>query len=262
MLDEKDESRQEGKESVYVMSVMRKYQGAAQVRRRSRKQESAVPYEVPSSLSRKAVKFLEAVWQRGGGVIEESKLIRQSGLSHGSICAARRELIAAGLLQLGKVGRKTSFVLVTPPAGTPPAEMPSAETMQAETPPGSLAEGQKAFDADEEAADRSGGRGSRAEAAPASASAQENQGETVGISVSSQQRKAEAFASFRPGMPRVVGGFADFDDWTDNLMNELGDCLDISQSLVDAELYTVFSHRYGQEDCYTVQETEAGIVVE
>lgn len=243
------------------MSVMKKYQGAAQVRRRSRKQESAVPYEVPSSLSRKAVKFLEAVWQRGGGVIEESRLMRQTGLSHGSICAARRELIAAGLLQLGKVGRKTSFVLVTPPAGASPAEMPPAGTPPAgtplaEMPPGSLAEGQKgpreAAESDP-SADRKDN---------ASASAQENQSETVGTVVSSRQGKAEAFASFRPGMPRVVGVFADFDDWTDSLMNELGDCLDISQSLVDAESYTVFSHRYGQEDCYTVRESGAGIVVE
>jgi len=246
------------------MSVMKKYQGVAQVRRRSSKQESAVPYEVPSSLSRKAVKFLEAVWQRGGGVIEESRLIRQTGLSHGSICAARRELIAAGLLQLGKVGRKTSFVLVTPPAGASPAEMPPAGippagTPLAETPPGSLAEGRETAPADDWSDDAAG----KAAEVLASASSQEGPGEKA-EAAAGRCRKARvtAFASFRPAMPRVVGVFADFDDWTDSLMNELGDCLDISQSLVDAETYTVFSHRFEQEDCYTVRESGAGIVVE
>ncbi|MBO5652061.1 MAG: hypothetical protein J5908_11350, partial [Selenomonas sp.] len=42
-------------------------------------------------------------------------------------------------------------------------------------------------------------------------------------------------------MPRVTGDFADFDDWLMALNNEFGGCVDVSQSLVSPDEYTVFS---------------------
>ena len=48
-------------------------------------------------------------------------------------------------------------------------------------------------------------------------------------------------------MPRVVGDFADFDDWMLALNEALGDCVDVSQSLVSSSEYIVFSSEYGGE---------------
>ena len=59
-------------------------------------------------------------------------------------------------------------------------------------------------------------------------------------------------------MPRVTGDFADFDDWLMALNNEFGGCVDVSQSLVSADEYTVFSPDYEGEDSYTVTENEDG----
>ncbi len=64
-------------------------------------------------------------------------------------------------------------------------------------------------------------------------------------------------------MPRVVGEFADFDDWLLALNEELGGCVDVSQSLVSSSEYIVFSPEYGEEDSYTVKESEyGGVIVE
>jgi hypothetical protein len=64
-------------------------------------------------------------------------------------------------------------------------------------------------------------------------------------------------------MPRVVGDFADFDDWMLALNEALGDCVDVSQSLVSSSEYIVFSSEYGGEDSYTVSENEyGGVTVE
>ena len=37
----------------------------------------------------------------------------KTGLSHGTICAARKELVDAGLLTLGKDGRRTTYLLTS-----------------------------------------------------------------------------------------------------------------------------------------------------
>ena len=42
------------------------------------------------------------------------------------------------------------------------------------------------------------------------------------------------------------------------LNNEFGGCVDVSQSLVNADEYTVFSPDYEGEDRYTVTENEDG----
>ena len=57
-------------------------------------------------------------------------------------------------------------------------------------------------------------------------------------------------------MPRVTGEFSDFDEWTDSLMNELGECLDIEQSLADEEEYSVYSHQHCQRDMYRVTDVD------
>ena len=63
-------------------------------------------------------------------------------------------------------------------------------------------------------------------------------------------------------MPHVAGNFYDFDEWTDALMNALGSCVDISESLLEEGTYTVYSHEYEGEDSYHTWQTEDGFVVE
>ncbi|SEA11663.1 MULTISPECIES: hypothetical protein [Selenomonas] len=58
-------------------------------------------------------------------------------------------------------------------------------------------------------------------------------------------------------MPRVTGDFPDLDSWLLELSDRLGDCVDVSQSLLDAQEYIVFAEDYG-EDSYTVRQTEDG----
>ena len=66
---------------------------------------------------------------------------------------------------------------------------------------------------------------------------------------------------FAPSMPHIAGTFFDFDEWTDALMNALGDCLDISESLVEEGTYTVYSNDYECEDTYHTEITEDGFIV-
>ncbi|MCR5757756.1 MAG: hypothetical protein K6F95_07600 [Selenomonas sp.] len=62
-------------------------------------------------LTAKAEKLYASIRAKGGGTLSEWWLRDKTGLSHGSICAARRELVAAGLIRLGKDVRKTTYQL-------------------------------------------------------------------------------------------------------------------------------------------------------
>ena len=64
-----------------------------------------------AGLSRKAALLLAVLRRRGGGIIDEYLLRDGTGLSHGSIVAARRELLAGGQLQLAKQNRKLVYIL-------------------------------------------------------------------------------------------------------------------------------------------------------
>lgn len=69
-------------------------------------------------LSRKARLLLSYLEAAGGGIIDEWRIRTATDLSHGSICAARRELIEAGYLEVAKEFRKTVYVLKVPPPFT------------------------------------------------------------------------------------------------------------------------------------------------
>ena len=83
-------------------------------------------------LSRKAQKLYDAITARGGGIVDEYLIRDMTGLSHGSIVAARHELIDAGLLTLSKTCRKMVYHLtgqLTRPQSEPapsPATIPVA----------------------------------------------------------------------------------------------------------------------------------------
>ena len=60
-------------------------------------------------LSEKAERLWADFRQNGGGKLTEWEILKRTGFSHGSFCAARRELISAGLLTLGKDGKQTVY---------------------------------------------------------------------------------------------------------------------------------------------------------
>ena len=62
-------------------------------------------------LSAKAEKLWQDFCTNGGGTLTEWEILKRTGFSHGSFCAARRELIGAGLLVLGKDGKQTVYTL-------------------------------------------------------------------------------------------------------------------------------------------------------
>jgi len=150
-------------------------------------------------LTAKAEKLYACIREKGGGTLAEWWLRDKTGMSHGSFCAARKELAAAGLIILGKDVRKTTYTLaeLSPQAGT----------------------------------EKAGGKLKVQEA---------------------DLRQEEAF------MPRAVGDFGDFDDWLLALNEVLGDCVEVSRSLVEENLYWVFAPEYGGEDCYQVRENDTG----
>ena len=75
-----------------------------------------------SKLSVKAQKLYDFISANGGGALDEWLIRDKTSLSHGSFCAARKELVADGLLKLGKDGRKTTYHLTSQNTGvvTPP----------------------------------------------------------------------------------------------------------------------------------------------
>lgn len=178
-------------------------------------------------LSEKAEKLLTVIREKGGGTLDEYLLRDRTGLSHGSIVAGRKELETAGLLQLTKQGRKLYYTLTeeqnAPLTGQVPVDGQPPAPAPADVQP-----------------DTSPPAGDTAAAPPSS----------------------DASAAFLPAMPHIAGTFYDFDEWTDALMNALGACIYISESLTGDGTYTVYSHEYEGEDTYLTETTEDGFIVQ
>ena len=196
-------------------------------------------------VSAKAEKLLAVIQAKGGGILDEYLLRDKTGLSHGSIVAGRKELEMAGLLQLTKQGRKLYY---TPLTGQPPLAVSPATTVSpacgslAPAPPvvsPAPAERQAAYSTPPASDDTS-------TAAPAMA----------------EPPNSDSAAAFLPAMPHIAGTFYDFDEWTDALMNALGACIYISESLTCDGTYTVYSHEYEGEDTYLTETTEDGFIVQ
>ena len=196
-------------------------------------------------VSAKAEKLLAVIQAKGGGILDEYLLRDKTGLSHGSIVAGRKELEMAGLLQLTKQGRKLYYTLTgqndTPLTGQPPLATSPAGGSLAPAPPAvspAPAETQAAPSPPPASDDTS-------TAAPAMA----------------EPPNSDSAAAFLPAMPHIAGTFYDFDEWTDALMNALGACIYISESLAGDGTYTVYSHEYEGEDTYLTETTEDGFIV-
>ena len=187
-----------------------------------------------TDLTPKAEKLLAYIQKAGGGVLDEWYIRDKTGLSHGTICAARKELVEKGLLRLGKEMRKMTYQLVDLtgqlPKGDKAAPITSLTALPQQVAPPPPA---------------------KAVLAPVAGK--------VKPPFQPKKKPAPKPANVQEAiMPRVTGDFADFDDWLMALNNEFGGCVDVSQSLVSADEYTVFSPDYEGEDSYTVTENEDG----
>ena len=187
-------------------------------------------------LSRKAVILYGYIQGCGGGALDEWQMRDKTGLSHGTICAARKELVDAGLLTLGKDGRRTTYLL----------------TSQAD----------QSADTQEESEEM-------AEPAPAEAAAPVEVAEPKDVAAPVEVppppavkaglvKPAAPAAPAQVEMPRVAGVFNSFDDWLSTLTMELGGCVNVSESLITPHEYIVCSDEYDMEDHYTVTENEYG----
>lgn len=169
-----------------------------------------------TELTSKAGLLLLDLQLNGGGALPEFDILKRTGLSHGSFSAARKELVAKGLLALSKSGRQTVYKLT---ARTEDKPLPS--------PSPALSSGAAVPQAPAPSAKMSGGDSSAeaglAPSAPAGGS-----------------------------MPHVTGEFSSLDEWEEQLTASIGGCLDISQSLTDEEEYSVYSHDFETEDIYQV----------
>lgn len=249
-------------------------------------------------LSPKAQKLLQAVQHFGGGAIAEEDLQAFTRLSHGSLLAARHELMEKGILAMGRAHGKPAFVLLCAVAASETPNSTSADT-SADARSTASATASEAPQASEpaalqtqpptakksESAGKSQAAGGEATAPAPKTPAGHPQSQAVrmakakpaamtGHKVSADaapakkaprakegRERIEAFASVKPSLPRVTGEFADLDDWNDALVAELGD-VDISPSVVSDTEYIVYAHKYEQEDRYEVTETEDGLLVE
>ena len=149
----------------------------------------------------------------------------KTGLSHGTICAARKELVNAGILTLGKDGRRTTYLL----------------TSQSDQSAGTQAE----YDG-------------KIEPAPAEAAAPVEVQSPPAVKAGLVKPAAPAEPAVQAEMPRVTGTFESIDDWMGMLTVSLGGCVNVSESLVTPNEYSVWAEEYGMEDHYTVTENEYG----
>ncbi len=189
-------------------------------------------------LSRKAVILYGYIQGCGGGALDEWVMRDKTGLSHGTICAARKELVDAGLLTLGKDGRRTTYLL----------------TSQADQSAGMRVESDGKI---EPAAAEAAAPVEVAEPKDVAASVEVPPPPAVKAGL---VKPAAPAAQAQVEMPRVAGVFNSFDDWLSTLTMELGGCVNVSESLVTPDEYIVYSDEYGMEDRYIVTENEDGSV--
>lgn len=224
-----------------------------------------------AGLSRKAALLLAVLRRRGGGIIDEYLLRDGTGLSHGSIVAARRELLAGGQLQLAKQNRKLVYILTGQKGAEPPLP-PAAHG--AGLPPAAVRPPEGAGTAGFTAAaaiPQTAAAGTLATAgqSPAARGVPEAVPEAGPLPLPDRpqeglETEAEdtGFARLIEPMERVTGRFASLDEWTDALIDTLGGNIDITESLVDDGSYEIHSYDHQSDDRYLVTVTSDGIIVE
>lgn len=219
-----------------------------------------------AGLSRKAALLLAVLRRRGGGIIDEYLLRDGTGLSHGSIVAARRELLAGGQLQLAKQNRKLVYILTGQKGAAPP--LPAA-AHGAGLPPAAVRPPEGAGTAGFTAAaiPQTAAAGTLATAGQSPAARVVPEAGPLPLPDRPQEgleTEAEdtGFARLIEPMERVTGRFASLDEWTDALIDTLGGNIDITESLVEDGSYEIHSYDHQSDDRYLVTVTSDGIIVE
>lgn len=222
------------------------------------------------NLSKKAEKLLQSIRHMKGGVIPEEELQAFTKLSHGSLLAARHELMDKGLLAMGRKDGKPAFVLLAAEAPESPSSADRSTANAAESAAPSTSNAPQAETPAKMAESQAAGGKSQVPQAEGPATIKESQAAApaekpakkaapgpapaTARKKSPRKEKAEpavSFAAVKPAMPLVTGEFGDFDEWNDALVDELGD-VEIDPVAGRAECYSVYSPQYEQEQRYSV----------
>lgn len=184
-------------------------------------------------LTERAKRLLADIDAHGGGELDERAICARTGLSHGYFSTARRELVDAGCLEVRRVGRKPSYVV-----------------LQHADASGGATEAGTAAGVDSLAAPLPRPLGERRRA----------QRDTA--CMSGAARPSDVMASGHvSSLPRVVGDFCDLEDWQNALTDALGTVY-ISEALTGGGTYTVYACEHDAEDTYRLQFDECGLHVE
>lgn len=184
-------------------------------------------------LTERAKRLLADIDAHGGGALDERAICTRTGLSHGYFSGARRELVEAGCLEVRRVGRKPSYVVLQ-----------HADASDGTTEAGTAA------GVDSPAAPLPRPLGERRRA----------QRDTA--CMSGAARPSDVMASGHvSSLPRVVGDFCDLEDWQNALTDALGTVY-ISEALTGGGTYTVYACEHDAEDTYHLQFDECGLHVE
>ena len=184
-------------------------------------------------LTERAKRLLADIDAHGGGALDERAICTRTGLSHGYFSGARRELVEAGCLEVRRVGRKPSYVVLQ-----------HADASDGTTEAGTAA------GVDSPAAPLPRPLGERRRA----------QRDTA--CMSGAARPSDVMASGHvSSLPRVVGDFCDLEDWQNALTDALGTVY-ISEALPGGGTYTVYACEHDAEDTYRLQFDECGLHVE
>lgn len=183
-------------------------------------------------LTERAKRLLADIDAHGGGELDERAICTRTGLSHGYFSGARRELVEAGCLEVRRVGRKPSYVVL----------------QHADASDGTTEAGTAAGVDSPAALPRPLGERRRAQRDTAC--------------MSGAARPSDVMASGHvSSLPRVVGDFCDLEDWQNALTDELGTVY-ISEALTGGGTYTVYACEHDAEDTYRLQFDECGLHVE
>ena len=196
-------------------------------------------------LTERAKRLLADIDAHGGGELSELAICARTGLSHGYFSAARRELVDAGCLEVRRVGRRPSYVVLQhADASDRTTEVEHADAPDRTTEVGTAA-----------------GVGSPAAPLPRPLG-ERRRAQRDTACMSGAARPSDVMASAHiSSLPRVVGDFIDLEDWQDALTDALGTVY-ILEALTGGGIYTVYACEHNEEDTYRLQFDECGLHVE
>lgn len=168
-------------------------------------------------------KLLDFLRSRQGMALSELDITAPLRISHGTFSAVRRRLIDEGRLSCSRVGRRLLFRVIEAADGQPPVpvQTPIVPSQTSAVPPAPPS----------------------AAIAPPSAEAAPPDGTA---------------ADTAEPAPRITGWFPSVDDWTEILIQRLGD---VGVDQIDDETYTVTLMATFEEQSYTVSESAGGVEI-